>query len=387
MKSRPRALLLLSAAACLLCAGACSLVSLKSPEKPLSTRDLNARILAREYSADFIAAVERCADQIAVSESDPAIMRNALRWKISTTSQSQRAAQQLAPMMAVLDSWVFAAQMKAFLSPQHPGGALFGAHQGSAVAVAGEWARSAESMARQLATPTEFRQFQTFVSNYTSEHPLQDLKFVRPSVVQLWVLKAGPHVRLVDSLGTIPEALADTSDRMRMFGETLPSQSMWRMELALQESGASSDNVRAALLRLDERLARMSAAAETAPQLVHEAVADVRRSVLDVLNRLDASSAATIQALRVERAALSATVSTERAALLSAADLQRKAISVDLANLADRIVASSGEQLRHLAREVLLLLVLLAVVVLGLPFAAGYLVGRAQRARPGTTGH
>ena len=34
----------------------CSLISLKSPEKPLSTRDLNARILTREYSARFIAA-------------------------------------------------------------------------------------------------------------------------------------------------------------------------------------------------------------------------------------------------------------------------------------------------------------------------------------------
>lgn len=385
MKSRLRILLL--TAACVLCASACSLVSLKSPEKPLSTRDLNARILTREYSADFIAAVEQCADQIALSEADPAIMRNALRWKISTTSQSQRAAQQLAPMMGVLDTWVFAAQMKEFLSPQHPGGALFGAHQESATAVAGEFAQSAESMARQLATPKEFQQFQKFVTDYTNEHPLQDLKFVRPSVVQLWVLKGGPDLRLVDSLGTIPEALADTSDRLRMLGETLPSQSMWRTELALQESGASSDNVRAALLRLDERLARMSAAAEAAPQLVHEAVADVRRSVLDVLNRLDASSAATIQALRIERAALSTTVSTERAALLSAADLQRKAITVDVGNIADRIVASSGEQVRHLAREVLLLLVLFAMVVLGLPFAAGYLVGRNQRPRPGTAGH
>jgi hypothetical protein len=37
----------------------CSLVSIKSPEKPLSARDLNARLLTHEYSAHFIAAVEQ----------------------------------------------------------------------------------------------------------------------------------------------------------------------------------------------------------------------------------------------------------------------------------------------------------------------------------------
>ena len=387
MKLRPRALVLAAALGCLLCLGACSLISLKSPERPLSTRDLNARILTREYSADFTAAVAQCADQIALAEADPAIARNALQWKISASTQSQHAAQQLAPMMGVLDTWTFATAMKDFLSPQHPGGALFGAHQGTALAVATRYADAAESMARRLASAKEFQQFQSFVSDYANEHPLQDLKFVRPSVVQLWGLRGSPEAPLVDSLGTIPEALADTSDRMRMLGETLPAQSMWRTELTLQESGASSENVRAALLRLDARIASMTAAAEGAPQLVHEAVVDVRGALLEVLDRLDASSAATIDALRVERAALSATVSSERAAILAAADVQRRAITVDAGNIADRLVASTGEQVRRLTRQALLLLTLLAAVVLGLPFAAGYLVGRAQGARPLSSPH
>ena len=43
---------------------ACSLISLKTPERPLSPRDLNARILTRELSAQFVASVNRCADDI-----------------------------------------------------------------------------------------------------------------------------------------------------------------------------------------------------------------------------------------------------------------------------------------------------------------------------------
>jgi hypothetical protein len=60
-------------------------------------------------------------------------------------------------------------------------------------------------------------------------------------------------------------------------------------------------------------------------------------------------------------------------------DVQRKAFAQDIAKVADQIVQSSGEQVRQLAREVLLLVILLIVVVLGLPFAAGYLVGRGRR--------
>jgi hypothetical protein len=72
-------------------------------------------------------------------------------------------------------------------------------------------------------------------------------------------------------------------------------------------------------------------------------------------------------------------LSSERAALLDAVDTQRKAITLDASGIASRVVSETGQQVRYLAREALLLLIVLAIVVLGLPFAAGYLVGRARR--------
>jgi hypothetical protein len=103
--------------------------------------------------------------------------------------------------------------------------------------------------------------------------------------------------------------------------------------------------------------------------------------VFDALDRVDRSSAAMIEKLRLEREALTADLHTEREAVLVAADEQRKALARDVSRIADQVVKSSGEQVRYLAREVLLLLIALAVVVLGLPFAAGYLAGRARRDR------
>jgi hypothetical protein len=372
---------LFAAAAVLLCVAGCALISVKSPERPLSSRDLNARILTREFSYHFIAVVAQCADDIAANESDPEVLVNALRWKIGAAAESQRAATRLAPMMALLDTWALASQMQQFLSPGRPGGALFGSRQEVALTAASELDEGAQDLARRLIAAGDFGQYQQFVASYTREHPLTNLAFVRTSVVELWSQRTAAGVRLVDSIGTIPEAMEDVSERIKITSDALALQTIWRTELVLRESGYSHSDIRAALRQLDERLARVSAAAESAPQLVHEAVADVRRSVNDLLHQVDSSAASILETLRTERAALSADVRTERQAVVIAADAERQAIARDAARIADQVVKSSGEQARALARQVLLLLIVLAIVVLGLPFAAGYLVGRAQSGR------
>jgi len=382
MRTRCRSLV----AALLLGLTGCSLVSLKSPERPLSTRDLNARILTREFSAEFTVAVEQCADDIAARDPDPQIRRNALRWKIIVTDQSERAALQLAPSIALLDTWSLAAGMKAFLSPGGPGEAIFGREQPSAVALANHWDAAAQALAQQLLEPRDFARYAQFVHDYTSEHPYVSLKFVRPSVAQLWLQRTGAGTPLLDSLGTVPQALADTADRMQMMAASLPSQSVWRTQLALERSGLSGPDLHAALLRLDGRLAEMSALAGNSPELVRQSLGDIRHTLLEVVGRLDTSSAATLQTLHSERSALSATISSERAAVLSAADVQRKALMADAATLARQVVSASATELRRLVLELGVLAILLALLVLGLPFAAGYFVGRAARARSRTTG-
>jgi len=372
--------------AALLAVGGCSLLSFKSPERPLSTRDLNARILTRELSGEFVAAVTRCADDVAASENDAAVLENTLRWEIAAVGASRRAATRMAPMMSLLDTWALAAQMQAFVAAGAPGGALFGAHQEAVEALTGKYAEDSQALARRLLPARELADYQRFVADYARDYPLRDLNFARPSVVELWSREKSADTRLVDSLGTIPEAMADASDRLEIYGETVPTQVMRRTQLALREAGYSQGDLQSALRTLDARLARLSAVAESAPQLVHEAEAEVRQSLREVLERLDASSVRMVAAVRSERAALFTDLQSEREAVLAAVDTQRKALIVDAARIADQVVKSSGEQVRYLAGEVLALLIVLAAVVLGLPFLAGYLLGRARAGRAARSG-
>jgi hypothetical protein len=128
----------------------CSLLSLRSPEKPLSTRDLNARILTHEYSARFITGVAQTADQTAAA-SAPDVRLNALRSKIAAAGASEHAASQMAPTLSLLDSWALAEQMRDFLATG-AGQALFGAQQPAAVSLAVTLASEAQDMARTLST-------------------------------------------------------------------------------------------------------------------------------------------------------------------------------------------------------------------------------------------
>jgi hypothetical protein len=365
------------AAALLLNAAGCSLVSLK--ERPLSARDLNARVLTREYSAQFIAAVEKCADDISAKEQDQQVLINTLRWEIAAASHSVRAATQITPMMGVLDTWALAVQMQSFVAEGSAGGSLFGASQNEVRALADDQARIADQLASLVIVPSDLPRYRKFVQEYVRDNPIEDLAFTRTPIVARWTQQNGADVKLVDSLGTIPESMSDISDRMRIYGEALPTQALLKTRLAIRESGLSGKDMHAALDEMNGRIDRMAAAAEKAPDLVHDAIVETHQTLLGIINRLNESSLSMIQALHEERIALTADVRLERAATLAALDEQRKALALDAAKIGDQFVVTAGEELRRLARDVLILLIILSIVVLGLPFAAGYMVGRNRR--------
>ena len=373
-------------AALLLVAGlaGCSLVSFKSPERPLSERDMTARILTRELTTHFVNANGRNTDSILATETDPAVINNALRWEVGVIVTTRQAVTQLAPRMSLLDTWALALQLQGFVGQGGAGAKLFGTHQASVRSLTDTYAEGVHTLARSLLTPSEFADYQSFINDYVSAHPLQDLKFARVSVIEEWGRAKGAQSSLLDEVGTIPQALADTSQRLQIYADTVPVQTMRRTQLALRETGYTPDDIRAAMARLDSRLDRLTAVAETAPDLVRGAEDEVRESLHEILNRLDASVTASASAFRTERAELFTDIQAEREALTAAVDAQRKALTADAARIGEQLVRSSGEEVRHLTRQAMLLVIALALVVLGLPFAAGYLVGRARSSpRPG----
>lgn len=345
---------------------------------------MNARILTRELTTHFIEETGRNTDSILTTESDPAVINNALRWEVGVIVTTRQSETQLAPLMSLLDTWALALQLQAFVGEGAPGRKLFGKHQAAVRTITDNYADAVHNLARSLLKPSEFADYQSFVTSFVSAHPLQDLKFARASVIEAWGRAKGAESSLLDEVGTIPQALADTSQRMQIYADTVPVQTMRRTQLALRETGYTPEDMRAAMARLDARLERLTTVAESAPELVRDAEEQVRESLHEILNRLDASVAASASAFRTERAQLFVDIQAEREALTKAVDEERQALAADAARIGQQLVRSGGEEVRHFTRQAMLLLIALVLVVLGLPFGAGYLVGRARSSlRPG----
>jgi hypothetical protein len=360
----------------------CSLVSIKSPEKPLSQRDLNARVLTREYSDRFQKMLAGTADDIAAGSPQQDVQLAALRWKIGAASASRRAATQLSPMMGLLDTWGLSAQMQAFLS-DGAGSQLFGAQQEAARLTATQLLQEIVAIARQLESADEFSKYQQFITDYVQAAPLTSLAFVRDSVVDRWTAATGQRATLISTVGTVPEVMSDFADRLRLYGDELPSATLWQTQLALRQQGYGSLQWQQAIGRLDDSLGDIGNLASQSPELLRGSVNDLRDIMSGAEGRLDHSWMQMMRATDAERAAFAHDVGQERVDVAAAIDLQRAALTQDAERIINQVTDTAWRQLHRLVGELALAALLLIVVLLGLPFAAGYLVGRARASRSG----
>ncbi len=354
----------------------CSLVTIKSPEVPLTPREQDARLLTRDYAAHFTSQMTHLIDEATRAEAEPAVRAQAVRLKLGVVTESTRAATGLSPIGSLLDSWAFAVQLRDFLA-SGPGSEIFGSTGADVRAGASQLADEADELARKV-SGGDYARYKTFVARYAFRHPLENADCIRPSVLSTWAVeeKDPAPLRIV---GTVAQALGDASDRMRIYSEQLPSIGLWQAERSLDRAGFEAGTYRAALRNIDAQLAKISTLADTSPALAREAIADLRSTLLALSDRMDNTWMETLRALRAEREALTNDIAAERSNLVAAADLERERVAEDASRIAARAVDSSWQELRKLVREALLLLSLLAVLVLGLPFAAGYLLGRHRR--------
>ena len=360
--------------ACIALTG-CSLLTIKSPEIPLTPREQEARLLTRDYAAHFATTTSHLIDDAARENTDPAIRLQALRLKLGAVTEITRASTGLSPMGSLLDTWAFSLQFRDFLTTGS-GANLLGSAQPEVSRGAAVLGDEADALARKV-SGSDYSRYRTFVSGYAERNPLQNADMVRPSVLSAWMLEESDKNPL-RAEGTVAQALGDVSDRMRIYSERVPAMSLWQAELALNRAGFDDASYRTAFHNIDAQLERISKLADTSPELAHEAIGELRRSLRESSDRLDASWMQMLRTLRTEREALAANIAAERQGLTEAFDTERARISADAAKMAAAAVDTSWRELRKLVREALLLTILLALVVLGLPFTAGYWVGRRR---------
>lgn len=376
----------------------CSLLKVNFGGHPMPARDLDLRIQTREFATAFSARVESTADAIGGRADLPDVRLGSIRWKLGATAAMKQSSLRTDPMLALVDAWTLCRQMRDYFAGTN-GGAALGAATGSARKVSEQLEEEIATMARRVISASEFRNVSEFVESYCPAHPIHSLGFERDAVALRWLEQdAGANSRTV---GNMPEAITDLSDRVSAFGQQIPLEVRWRVDLERAEleplfadARTMSTNVGVALQSIPVLAENARLVSENARQLT-KAAADLTQTIAPELARFDRRWESTLVALKTEREAVMEVLKAERIAVIATLDTQREALMRDFAReraevavVAEKLlkssVAEAGQQAKSMIGMLLFYGVLILVVALGLPFASGYFVGRTVAKRKQT---
>lgn len=361
--------------------------------EPMPPRDLKLRVQTREFATAFSDLVCTSADAIAARSKDPTIRANTIRWKLSATTAVQQSSLRADPVLALIDTWTLSRQMKDFLSGAE-GEKIFGPEQQAASQTATALEESITAVASTLLSPSDFKRGASFVEDFSSKHPIRSLAFERDSMSLLWLQhqKDAPPA----SMGSMSEAIADLSDRVTTFNQQLPTEIRWRLDLERMDFEPMAAEVKRLSAGADAVFQTFPMLAENAKMLAEnaklmtKAASELTISITPEIAKFDQQWKSTLATVKTEREAVTEVLRTERIAVTAALEKQRESLMRDFTReraeitaAADRMVqnaiAQTGQQVQGVVRTALLYASLLALVILGLPFLSGYLVGRAAR--------
>lgn len=361
----------------------CSLfkVDLNTGVEPLPAKELNTRILMHEFGIVFSNRVENLADSIIQTTTDKDIKLNALYWKINATAMSRQVIFQTVPYSSLVDTWTFCAQQSDFVDTGK-GGDLFGDFQDKVIGVTRKLEEDVSLIARVVSTGREYNSYKKFVEAYAGEHPFDDVYFNRGSILSELNASLGiPDSVAVKTVGTMPETISDLSSRINDMADKVPKMAKWRTEAYLYESGVDSIDVAALMDSLNMLAGQISYIAKNSPELIDSAIIQLNKQLTPLVNKLDRRWGETLWKLSEERLALIEALDEQREALGEKLSEEREVIVGDLEVLSKELVEVSWIYLKQIIVRSLFIILLILIVMLGLPFALGYLTGKTLARR------
>lgn len=367
----------------------CSLLEVKldSQTTPLTQQELNARLMTREYAKMFFTRVEDSADVIAQSypADDTLHQSYVLLWKIHAEQGLQQAAYQTSPMSALIDSWVFTAQMNQFYA-QGDGADLFVTDD--AVETARFLDQEAEKLAKGVLSSSDFKKSKAFVAEFAANNPFNDLTFRSTPAYREWLTYLGKdESQIVQSLGTMPEAMSDASDRLSLMADQTPKLMTWKAELVAMNSSLTGEDLSMTLESLRQTSASMQDFIENNPEYMQTLASIMSTEMQPLLNDLSDKTDQKLAMLSDERVALEKMVTREREALVQMIEKERIEIAgivtserelftQDLDRVSQEVVVLAIDKLMELIKGVIIYFILFILVVFFAPLGIGYWLGK-----------
>ncbi|EPM6343294.1 chemotaxis protein [Vibrio parahaemolyticus] len=356
----------------------CSLLEVKidSQTVPLTKQELNMRILTREYALQFFAQVEQAADMLQeqYDPNDKVNQSYVLLWKINAEEGLQAAAYQVSPMAALIDTWVFTHQMNQFYATG-AGRDIFATDE--AKQVSAHLANEVDQLAQSLLKKEVYDKTKLFVADFVRQYPFADLSMIRTPAYRAW-LEANQisEEDAVTTLGTMPEALGDVSDRLSLVSEQTPKIMTWKAQLLALNSSASIEKVNAALNSLQVTADSMRDFIDNNPEYMRYLAEQMAVELQPLVEDIDQKTEARLSQLGEERQALEDMVARERQEIALIITHEREKFAQDMDRVSQEVVNLAMTKLIELVKSTIVYFILFIAAIFFAPLGLGYVLGK-----------
>ncbi|HCG6170483.1 TPA: chemotaxis protein [Vibrio parahaemolyticus] len=356
----------------------CSLLEVKidSQTVPLTKQELNMRILTREYALQFFAQVEQAADvlQEQYDPNDKVNQSYVLLWKINAEEGLQAAAYQVSPMAALIDTWVFTHQTNQFYATG-AGRDIFATDE--AKQVSAHLANEVDQLAQSLLKKEVYNKTKLFVADFVKQYPFADLSMIRTPAYRAW-LEANQisEEGAVTTLGTMPEALGDVSDRLSLVSEQTPKIMTWKAQLLALNSSASIEKVNAVLNSLQVTADSMRDFIDNNPEYMRYLAEQMAVELQPLVDDIDQKTEERLSQLGEERQALEEMVARERQEIALIITHEREKFAQDMDRVSQEVVNLAMTKLIELVKSTIVYFILFIAAIFFAPLGLGYVLGK-----------
>lgn len=361
----------------------CSLLEVKidSQTVPLTKQELNMRILTREYAAQSFAQIEQAADslQVQYDSNDQIHQSYILLWKINAEEGIQASAYQVTPMAGLIDTWVFVHQIDEFYSTG-AGSSLFATDE--AKRVSENLAYEADKLAQSVLKPDVYDNTKRFVADFVRQHPFVDLSMIRTPAYRAWLeFSQISEEEAVTTLGTMPEALGDVSDRLSLASQQTPKIMTWKAQLLALNSSASIEKVNAALSSLQVTADSMRDFIDNNPEYMRYLAEQMAVELQPLVEDIDQKTEERLSQLSEERQALEDMVAREREEIALIITHEREQFVLDIDRVSQQVVDLAMNKVIELVKSTIIYFILFIVAIFFAPLGLGYLLGKRAIAK------
>ena len=180
----------------------------------------------------------------------------------------------------------------------------------------------------------------------------------------------------VQTVGSLSEVVADLTNRISVASETTGKQIQWNSELFMKAQGLDEKSLKQLSDSINVKINRFLEVAEQSPELLDEALINLQQQLNSFNARIDENVSYTLDYLSTERALIYEVVEKERIKLDSIIQRERKALSKDADALSTKLLDNTMNHIKDLVKTALLYIIILLAVIIFLPFAIGFYVGK-----------